>query len=154
MTGRLFLLFGISWLAGCAGPRSESEPPAWLVVARAAHQQADRGIAAEKFEPARSALRHALELSGEGSLTIAQQQIVQDLYFRAAEVELLDGQPAAAASLASEGLRRGPAGSVFAANLFIARGQARVVLGQDVSAGRDYHEALKINERLLEQALK
>lgn len=138
-------------LAACARDRA---PETWLERARQlsdaaeeAHQRGDRASA-------RDALLSMLEAHPPSRLDEDDARALrQDVCFRLALVELEDGKPAAALAFAERGLSLGKKEDLFSANLHIARGRALEALGRDAEAAEVYHEALKINERLLEQAL-
>ncbi len=79
--------------------------------------------------------------------------ILQDLFWRLAQVELQAGQPQAALQWAHQGLKLRQKEDLFTANLFVARGRAKEMLGRDRESAHDYFEALKINETLLQRTL-
>ena len=77
-----------------------------------------------------------------------------DAAYRLSRLALGRGEPEAAERIATAALEEGRAEDVFTANLLVARGQALEALGRPVRATLDYHDALLINEALLEAALR
>ena len=93
-------------------------------------------------------LRLNLIMPGEDARVVRQ-----DLAYRLASIALEDERAEDARSYADRGLALGAATDVFTANLYVVRGQARETLGDAVGAAGDYHEALIVNEALLDRVL-
>jgi tetratricopeptide (TPR) repeat protein len=138
-------------LSACA---REAAPVAWLERVRTASDTAEASLRVGDRAAARGKLLSLLESPPPAGLDEDDaRSIRQDVCFRLAAIELADGKPAAALAFAERGLSFGRAEDLFGANLHIARGRALEALGADAEAAAAYHEALKINEKLLEQAL-
>ncbi len=138
----------------CAACARDRAPETWLEHARKLSDAAEEAQKRGDRAAAREALLSMFEAPPPSRLNADDaRSIRQDVCFRLALVELEDGKPAAALTFAERGLSLGKNEDVFSANLHIARGRALEALGRDAEAAKVYHEALKINERLLEQAL-
>ncbi|MCB9611840.1 MAG: hypothetical protein H6722_05220 [Sandaracinus sp.] len=124
---------------------------AWLEATRQAHASAD---AANDPRVAERVLLEAFEREVPNGVAAEDARIVrQDLAYRMASLALDDDRAEDARRFADRGLQLGTATDVFTANLYVARGQAREVLGDAVGAAGDYHEALIVNEALLDRVL-
>lgn len=129
---------------GCA-PSPEAQ---WLTAAQAAHGNADGG-------EGRAALEDFLARPVPEAVQGDDARVVrQDAAYRLARLLLTEGSSAEAEAVASEGLEEGEKEDVFTANLYVVRGQALEAQGRPVRATMDYHDALLINEVLLEAALQ
>lgn len=127
---------------------------AWAEHVQASSQRADRAIAEGDLEAAREAL-DALVDPAPGSVSPEDRRVVaQDACYRRARLELSANAPEAAVAWADRGLALGTYDDVFTANLLVARGQARERLGRATDAAADYHEALLVNESLLDRVLE
>jgi hypothetical protein len=147
----LLAVLGV-WAVGCAQGRDEA---AWLAGVERAHQSADAAEKRGDVAGARDALRAAAQADVPGRVPDRDARVMrQDLYYRLALLELRGSAPEKAVIWADQGLSLGGAPrDVFVANLYIARGRAREARGDAVAAGRDYHEAIRISETLLDEAL-
>ena len=138
----------VSWLlagavAGC-GPTPEAR---WLAAAQAAHENVDE-------KERRAALDAFLARPVPAGIQRDDARVVrQDAAYRLARLMLAEGDPEGAETIATSALAEGAKDDVFTANLYVVRGQALEALGHPVRATMDYHDALLINERLLEAAL-
>ena len=134
---RLVLLLSVLVLAAGCG---EAATATWLESARSADDRASREAFLDEGVP-------------PGMQPDDARVVRHDVAYQLAR-ELLDGGDAeGAVEIATEALNEGRADDVFTANLFVVRGQALEALGEPVRATLDYHEALMINETLLEAAL-
>jgi tetratricopeptide (TPR) repeat protein len=149
-TRAALLLLAGALLAGCAAEPAGSE---WFLSVQAASEQADRLEAAGDAAGARAALEEALSRPASGVHPGDARALRQDLLFRAGCLELASGRHDAARAQAEQGLALGRVQDVFTANLLILRGRALEAAGDARAAGRDYHDALVINEALLDAAL-
>ena len=137
-------------LAGC----SQARATGWLEQARAAHQQADSALLRGDLDAGRAALREFVDAPAPGRIALEDRRVLlQDALYRLADLELRDRHPQAALAWADRGLALGGR-DLFYANLLVARGHAREDLGEEVWAATDYHDALVINDELLQQVLK
>ncbi len=126
----------------------------WLASARAVHDSADRALAAGDLDAARRSLQgFATQPPPEGVGPEDARVVRQDVFYRLSRLALREGDAEAAKGWAERGLALGRRDDVFTANLLVARGQALEALGQGVEAAADYHDALRINERLLDALL-
>jgi predicted negative regulator of RcsB-dependent stress response len=132
--------------------RSESQGQAALEQARSAHSAADRAL--DEGEPARAKqeLSQALSRLGESK---GEQAVWmrQDLLARLAQLELDAGNASAALEVAGRALELGQEPSVPLATLHVLRGRAFEAQGDKKSAALAYHQALLINQSLMDQAL-
>ena len=125
----------------------------WLAGVQRAHARADAALAAGHPEGASSALHHAIEQTVPNELAAEHARVVQqDLWYRLATIDL-QSAPAQALLEAEHGLALGRGSDLFSSNLLTARGRALQALGRDTEAASSYHEALAIDERLLQAAL-
>jgi len=142
------LLF-LALLAGC----SHAAPQSWVERARDAHARADAALARGDLDGGRTALRELVDVPPPGAIALDDRRVVlQDALYRLAEIENSDRRPQAALAWADRGLALGGR-DLFYANLLVARGHAREQLGEDTWALTDYHDALVINDEILEKAL-
>jgi hypothetical protein len=134
----------------CACSARTPAPAPWIQAAAEASRAADRAIVDGQLDRARSLLRGLIASPVPPSLAAQDQRaVVQDAYFRLAEVELRAHAAAAARAWADRGLALGEAGDLFTANLLIVRGRARAALDDAHGAAADYRAAMAINEALL-----
>jgi hypothetical protein len=134
-------------------PAPQREPGEWLAEVERAHASADTALAAGHPADASAALRAALELAVPQGVASDHARVVQqDLWYRLATIDLASA-PAQALLEADRGLALGRGADLFSSNLLTARGRALAALGRDTEAASSYHEALAIDERLLQAAL-
>lgn len=139
---------------GCSVACGQSGAPAWVAEAEAAHREAARELDHGDVSSARNVLQRAVTTPVPHSIRAEDARVVrQDLYYRLAMLELDTGRADAAIEWANSGLGLGAKPDVFTTNLYIVRAEAEKTRGQMVAAARDYHEALKISESLLDTAL-
>jgi hypothetical protein len=159
MMGRTYgiqsFVAGLVFSVGLGACAREEKASVWLSDALRAQSSADEAQQRGDIVAARKALSEAVAAKVPDSVAQRDGRIVrQDLYYRLALMELQNDAPEHALSWADNGLSLGQARDVFTINLYIARGRAREALGEDVLAGRDYHEALKLSEALLDESLE
>jgi hypothetical protein len=144
--------FGLAAVAlpGCARAPGGGE---WLDTVRVDSAEAEQKIANGDVAGARTALEHALTLPTPGIANADARVVRQDLLYRLAMLELSERRLGEARRFADEGLSLGRSDDVFTANLLAVRGKISEADGDALSASRDYHEALMINEKLLGRAL-
>lgn len=127
----------------------------WIRQAHDANLQADRAIRRGDGESARKALVASLDQPVPGTVNPQDSRMVkQDMCFRLSLVEMDAKQPKAALAWAQRGLEIGQQQDLFTANLYVAQGRALEAMGQELEAAEAYHQALKINETLLNQTLE
>ena len=135
----------------CSGGES---PRDWLAAAQEAHREADLLRQAGDGAGAARVLRERAEAPAPERTHTEDARIVrQDLYYRLAEAELAQHRVVEAAAAATRGLDLGRRQDVFTANLLVVRGQALEMQGDRRGASRDYHEAMLVNEALLDALL-
>ena len=149
--------FVLAAVAAALGGCSETQrlpPDPWIVEVATATRQVDRLLDANDTEAARALLR-TLVADQRASPELADDRRValEDCYFRLAHLALTANDPHQALADAERGLSYQTADSLFVANLLVARGAAHEALRDPRSAAEDYHRALVMNERLLQQAL-
>jgi hypothetical protein len=144
-------LVAVVVLPGCA---SRSEPREWIESSEASHREADRLAASGDPSGAADALRRAATRPAPAGMSAEDARVVrQDLYYRLAMGELGASRAHEAVQAATDGLALGQRRDVFTANLLVVRGQAYEAIGDRKNASVDYHEALVVNEALLDTAL-
>ena len=134
----------VTLLIGACG---ESDEARWLAQAEAAHTAADDGDVGGLESFVAAAVPSKVDSEDA-------RVVLQDSYYRLGWAALRSDEPAEAITWVNHGLQLGNRHDLFAANLFTVRGEAREALGQAVEAASDYHEALVINDRLLQEALE
>jgi len=126
----------------------------WVAEAERRHALADQQLQVGNPAAAREALRGIIAERAPADLPAGDRRaVLQDTYFRLAELDLQGHDPRAALASADQGLALGRADDLFVANLLVVRGAAHEALDQGAAAAEDYHEALVINDRLLAEAL-
>lgn len=127
----------------------------WLAQTEVAHRRADEALAAGDVQAAEVALRAAFGRVAPRTIAPEDARVVrQDVAFRLTSLAFERDEPEEAQRWAELGLALGRGEDVFTANLLVARGRAREALGQPVEATEDYHEALLLNEVLLDRVLE
>ena len=81
------------------------------------------------------------------------QQALQDVAFRLGQVMLDEKKPGEALEVCTRGLALGEPDDLFTAYLLILRGTIHQELGKSSAAADDFHQALVINEKLLQKVL-
>lgn len=127
---------------------------AWIGEVRTAQRSAEQAAEQGNYRQAIQRLQPVAdgELSRPARADDARA-IRQDAFYQLARWSMANEDAAGALVFADAGLALGGAG-VFRANLWVARGQAHEELGQATQAAADYHEALLINETLLDAVLE
>jgi hypothetical protein len=139
-------------LGSCGGP---SPAVSWLDSSAAVHEQVVGHSQTVDLNNARQLLIGALAQPMPGDMSADDSRIVrQDLYFRLASVELEDGAPLEALRYADEGLELGSWEDIFTSNLLVVRGRAARELGQERDAARDFLEAQRISELVLDEIIE
>lgn len=137
----------VALLWGGVGCGSE-EAAAYMADARAAHVEFERDAVPEVLE-------RFLALPVPEDVNEDDARVVRhDMYYRLSEHALNADDAERAHEWATRGLDEGTSQDVFTANLYVVRGAAREALGRDIDAASDYHEALLINDALLQQLLE
>jgi hypothetical protein len=137
-------------LAGAVGCR-EAEP-AWMAEVERAHARADQAVAADERHVAFEVLERAYRAvpGGEDPHLF---WIRQDLCVRLADTALADGRSDVALRWADTGLGLSAVPSVALADLYRVRGDALEALGRKDEAISALHQALLLNQTLMERAL-
>lgn len=81
------------------------------------------------------------------------REALQDVAFRLGQVMLDEKKPGEALEVCTRGLALGEHDDLFTANLLILRGNIQRELGKSLAAAEDFHQALGINEKLLQKVL-
>jgi predicted negative regulator of RcsB-dependent stress response len=81
------------------------------------------------------------------------RQALQDIAFRLGQVMLDEKKTTEALEVCTRGLALGERDDLFTANLLILRGNIQQELGKGMAAAADFHQALVINEKLLQKVL-
>lgn len=92
-------------------------------------------------------------LHSQGLSARIRGQALQDVAFRLGKVMLDERKPAEALEVCTRGLALGEHDDLFTANLLILRGNVQQELGKSLAAAEDFHQALVINEKLLQKVL-
>ena len=146
-----WLLVTIAIGAGCS---RKADSGRWIREVDQAHLQADQAL--ERNDRAGAVASLQKIVAGEVPRSVASEDaraVRQDACFRLASIELEADRPGEAFKWADQGLGLGRGRDLFTANLLVARGQALQRQGEEVPAARDYHQALIINEELLNRTL-
>lgn len=155
------LLLWTSICVAVACTREEREPAAraeqvasqWVNAVRDAHELADLATTKAQRHAAIAALRNAVEAAPPAN-SAKRHWALQDLHFRLAQTLVDDGQLSEAHVVIAQGLKLTPEPNVTRANLLALEGKVYELEGMAERAARALHEALLINELLLEQALE
>ncbi|MEM9067948.1 MAG: hypothetical protein AAGE52_05555 [Myxococcota bacterium] len=148
---RWLVLIGVVLAAACGEQRSVQD---WLQEAQQSHAHADRAMEAGDAAEATRVLAAFFDTSAPDAINKDDARVVrQDICYRLARIALGEEAPEDAAAWAERGLNQGRGEDVFTANLYVVRGQAKEALGNAIDAAADYHEALKINDQLLDGEL-
>lgn len=140
----------LTCLASCARPAA----PTYVQEARQQHEETDLALEEGRLDDARHRLRPLVEQPAPSYVTAADARVLRlDAAYRLAEIELRASDPEAALRWAERGLLQERRRDFFVANLQIARGKALDALGRDVEAASAFHEALVINDELLQATL-
>lgn len=154
LRGAATVIISLTLALLCASCSHDRTPLYWLDEVSRANQMADQAIAVGELETARTALRNIVDRPIPSGIAPEDGRVViQDLYYRLGEIELLDSQPSRAIEWVELGLALGAANDVFTANLFVVRGRAYEALNDDQNAIGDYYRALEITESLLHRSL-
>jgi len=133
--------------------RSANDAREWLDQIARAHARADEALAAGQREQARTFLSAALDRPLPPELASEHARVLrQDLWYRLSSIGV-ELEPSQALREAERGLALGRHADLFSANLLVARGRALQALGRDTEAASSYHEALQLDERLLNAVL-
>ncbi|HXU03081.1 MAG TPA: hypothetical protein VN903_19080 [Polyangia bacterium] len=155
IASRICVAVSLALLAlGCskADVRSDNR---WVAEAERRHALADERLQASDPTGAKEALLGIVD--GPVVADVApddRRGVLQDTYFRLAEIELRARDAHAALASADRGLALGRRNDLFVANLLVVRGAAHEALGEAPAAAEDYHQALVINDKLLAEALR
>jgi hypothetical protein len=131
----------------------EPERPSWVELAEAAHQEADAARTDAEEDAARRRLERAYREVPAGedpSLTWVRQ----DLCARVGDMALRRGDAQAALHWAERGLGLVASANLARADLLRVKGQALEVLGKPGAAAAALHEALRLNQELMDRALR
>jgi hypothetical protein len=138
---------------GCSRAGVHDEGP-WLADAARRHALADERLQAGNTPGAKQALLDIVNGAVPAGVAADDRRgVLQDTYFRLAELDLQARDARSALAAADRGLALGRADDLFVANLLVVRGAAHEALDEGPAAAADYHDALVINERLLAAAL-
>ncbi len=145
------LVAALVWGALACG---NEDAAAYMAEARSAHARFERELTNERPDQASQSLEAFLELPVPESVNEDDARVVRhDMYYRLSDLALDRDNAQGAREWADRGLNEAVHEDVFTANLYVARGAAREALGEDVEAASDYHEALLINDALLQALL-
>jgi hypothetical protein len=146
------LLLAALLAAGCArAPRHDHR---WVADAERRHALADQELQAGRVGAARASLLGIVDGRAPADVPADDRRaVLQDTYFRLAEIDLRGRDARAALAYADRGLALGKPEDLFVANLLVVRGAAHEALDDGPGAAADYHAALMINDRLLADTL-
>jgi len=151
---RLFASVVLAALAlACSQARVGGETP-WVADAARRHAVADERLQAGNPAAAKAALLEIVNDAVPPAVPADDRRgVLQDTYFRLAELDLQARDARGALGSADRGLALGRADDLFVANLLVVRGAAHEALGDGPAAATDYHDALLINDKLLTETL-
>lgn len=143
-----FACIALALVAACSLPRDRDKE--WVASVQSAHEQADES--ARDPGATELALRKALS-EAPSDPDARQRWVIQDLYYRLAQTLLdADGLDPAAREVAA-GLAIDRAPTLARANLLALQGKIAERRGDRRAAAEALHEALLINEWLMDRAL-
>ena len=152
IAGRRTLLAALAAL-GCSQAH-RSDDSAWIAEATRRHALADQRLEVADPRGARDALRGIVDAPAPAGLPADDRRgVLQDTFFRLAEMDLDARDSRGALANADRGLALGRGNDLFVANLLVVRGAAHEALGEGPAAVEDYHQALMINDHLLSKTL-
>lgn len=148
-------------LAACSSAKDRSAQ--WVALVQRAHTSTDeyrrvdenRGAdnaPAPDSRAAERALRQAISEAPDAP-NVSERWVIQDLYYRLAQLLADHGSLEQAGSEVERGLAVEAAPTLARANLLALRGKVLEKQGQREAAARAYHEALLVNEVLMDRAL-
>ena len=141
----LGFMLGVS-LVGCSDN-------AWIGDVRSAQESAEQAAERGNYREAIQRLRPVAEGELSRPARVGDSRAIrQDAFYQLARWSLANEDATDALVFADAGLALGGDG-VFRANLWVVGGQAHEALGRSTQAAADYHEALLINETLLDGVL-
>jgi hypothetical protein len=142
-------------LLSCSREEPRSTLPDWPTEVLAEHAAVDRLLEKGDAKGARACLQEmSLRLEHRKPADEGLIAARKDTYYRLARLDLDAQDLPQALRHCDAGLQLGAAADVFTANLYVLRGTIRQELGQKLDAAEDFHRALLINEKLLNQALQ
>ncbi len=149
------LTLAAALLLSCSREGPRSELPDWPSEVLAEHATVDRLLESGDAKGARACLVDmALRLEQRRPADAGLLAARKDTYYRLARLDLEAQDLPQALRHCDTGLQLGATDDVFTANLYVLRGTIRQELGQKLDAAEDFHRALLINEKLLNQALQ
>ncbi len=128
------------------------ESGSWLRTARRAHQVADDAKTVEQRGQAVAELEEALQALPAHAPGVDWVRL--DLGARLAQLQLEQGDARSALSWVQRVMPKQPEPSVPAANLLVVAGRAYEQLGNEKQAVESYHQALVMNQTLMERSLE
>lgn len=131
---------------------AEHAPSDWGVRVREAHELADHAKSAQQRTIAIVALRKVLQQTPDAT-TAQLRWVQQDLHFRLAQALFDDGELEDANIVIIAGLQVSSEPTVALANLLALQGKVLEAQGKSEQAAAVLHDALLINELLMERAL-
>lgn len=138
-------------VAGAACSSAKDRGGNWVNLVQAAHRSADAASSVGLDETER-ALRAALA-SAPDAPNERERWVIQDLYYRLAQLLVDRGVQDQAEGQIAKGLQVDAAPTLARANLLALRGKVLERQGQQEAASEAYHSALLINEVLMDRAL-
>lgn len=161
-----FLVTCLSWaaLAVCVACSSAKDRSAhWVALVQRAHHSADEyrktdekpsatDLAPRDPRSSERVLRQAISEAPEAP-NVRERWVIQDLYYRLAQLLTDTGASDRAATEIERGLGIDAAPTLARANLLALHGKILEKQGELEAAARAYHAALLVNEVLMDQAL-
>jgi tetratricopeptide (TPR) repeat protein len=135
------------------GAHGVGEGTEWIQQLKRAHAEADAVKSDGQRREALHSLEQALSRLPAGERP-GDVWLRQDLLSRLADLELQLGDADKALRRANEGLGYSEATSVPASNLLMTKGRALERLERKAEAVKAYHQALVMNQELMERSLK
>jgi len=158
-----FLATCLIWsaLAACVACSSAKDRGAhWLTLVQRAHHSVDeyrtvqeqRGPTDVTARGTERALRQAISEAPDAP-NVGERWVIQDLYYRLAQLLTDTGAADSAATEVERGLAIDAAPTLARANLLALHGKLLEKRGETEAAAKAYHGALLVNEVLMDQAL-
>jgi len=150
-------------LATCGACSSAKDRGAhWVNLVQRAHHGVDEYRKTDQHsvtehnnrvaDAAERAVRHALSEAPDVP-NVTERWVIQDLYYRLAQLLADTGKTERAALEIERGLAVDAASTLARANLLALHGKVLEQLGNPEAAAKAYHAALLVNEVLMDQAL-
>lgn len=153
-------LIGSAFAASLACSSAKDRSDRWMLLVQRAHHGVDEYRSGEERSSANGALLHSTEQALERAIAeapsapdVRERWVIQDLYYRLAQLLTDNGATARAVIEVERGLAVDAAPTLARANLLALHGKILEKQGEREAAAKAYHAALLVNEVLMDRAL-